>query len=75
MAGLGSSLEPLDRLVLQNGIKPPIEREVPLDIDAVREAVAHVRSPSQPAGKVVISIARSALFPPIALLFPRLIHV
>jgi NADPH:quinone reductase-like Zn-dependent oxidoreductase len=57
LAGIGMSLEPLDRLVLHNGIKPPIEREVPLDVEAVREAVAHVRS-HRASGKVVISIAQ-----------------
>ena len=57
MAGIGTSLEPLERLVLNNGIKPPIEREVPLEADTVREAVAHVRS-HRASGKVVISIAQ-----------------
>ena len=58
MAGIGKSLEPLEKLVLQNNIKPPIEREVPLEAEAVREAVAHVRS-HRASGKVVISIAES----------------
>jgi len=58
LAGIGSSLEPLARLVLRNGIKPPIEREVAFEVDAVREAIAHVRS-HRASGKVVITIARA----------------
>ncbi len=57
LAGAGSSLAPLDKLVLNNGIKAPIDREVPLERDAVREAVAYVRS-HRASGKVVITIAR-----------------
>jgi NADPH:quinone reductase-like Zn-dependent oxidoreductase len=58
MAGFGRSLEPLQRLVLHNGIKPAIGREVPFELDAVREAVVHVRS-HRASGKVVINIAGS----------------
>ena len=58
LAGAGSSLAPLEKLVLNNGIKAPIDREVPLERDAVREAVAHVRS-HRASGKVVIKIADS----------------
>ena len=58
LAGAGSSLAPLEKLVLNNGIKAPIDREVPLERDAVREAVAHVRS-HRASGKVVITIADS----------------
>jgi len=58
LAGLNSSLAPLEKLVLQNNIKPPIEREVSLEVEAVREAVAHVRS-HRASGKVVITIADS----------------
>lgn len=57
LAGIGSSLEPLERLVLRNNIKPPIEREVPLELEAVRDALAHVRS-HRASGKVIITIAR-----------------
>jgi NADPH:quinone reductase-like Zn-dependent oxidoreductase len=57
MSGFGRSLEPLEKLVLRNGIKPTIDREVSLEADAVREAVAHVRS-HRASGKVVISIAQ-----------------
>ena len=57
LAGAGSSLAPLEKLVFNNGIKAPIDREVPLERDAVREAVAHVRS-HRASGKVVISIAQ-----------------
>jgi len=58
MSGIGRSLEQLERLVLRNAIKPVIDREVPLEVDAVREAVAHVRS-HRASGKVVITIADS----------------
>jgi len=57
MAGIGRSLESLQKLVLDNGIKPPIDREVPLETEAVRDAVAHVRS-HRASGKVVITIAQ-----------------
>jgi len=57
MSGIGRSLEPLEKLVLHNDIRPTIEREVPLEADTVREAVAHVRS-HRASGKVVISIAQ-----------------
>ena len=57
LAGAGSSLAPLEKLVLNNGIKAPIDREVPLERDAVREAVARVRS-HHASGKVVIRIAQ-----------------
>ena len=40
-----------------NGIKAPIDREVPFERDVVREAVAHVRS-HRASGKVVITIAQ-----------------
>lgn len=58
LAGAGSSLAPLEKLVLNNGIKAPSDREVPLERDAVRGAVAHVRS-HHASGKVVITIASS----------------
>jgi NADPH:quinone reductase-like Zn-dependent oxidoreductase len=58
LAGAGSSLAPLEKLVLNNGIKAPIDREVPLERGAVREAVAYVRS-HRASGKVVITIADS----------------
>jgi NADPH:quinone reductase-like Zn-dependent oxidoreductase len=58
MSGFGRSLKPLEKLVLRNGIKPAIGREVSLELDAVREAVAHVRS-HRASGKVVITIAGS----------------
>jgi len=58
LAGAGSSLAPLEKLVLKNGIKAPIDREVPFERDAVRDAVAHVRS-HRASGKVVITISDS----------------
>jgi NADPH:quinone reductase-like Zn-dependent oxidoreductase len=57
LAGAGSSLAPLEKLVFNNGIKAPIDREVPFETNAVREALAHVRS-HRASGKVVISIAQ-----------------
>jgi NADPH:quinone reductase-like Zn-dependent oxidoreductase len=57
MSGFGRSLEPLKKLVFRNGIRPTIDREVPFELDVVREAVAHVRS-HRASGKVVISIAQ-----------------
>jgi len=58
MAGVGSSLAPLEKLVFGNGIKPPIDRELPFETDAVRAGVAHVRS-HRASGKVVITIAQN----------------
>jgi NADPH:quinone reductase-like Zn-dependent oxidoreductase len=56
MAGMSSSLAPLQELVLQNGIKPPIDRKLPFEVEAVREGVAYVGS-HRARGKVVITIA------------------
>jgi NADPH:quinone reductase-like Zn-dependent oxidoreductase len=56
MAGMTSSLEPLQKLVLQNNIKPPIDRELPFEVEAVREGVAYIGS-HRAKGKVVIRIA------------------
>jgi NADPH:quinone reductase-like Zn-dependent oxidoreductase len=58
LAGAGSSLASLEKLVFNNDVKAPIDREVPFELDAVREAVAHVRS-HRASGKVVITIAES----------------
>ncbi len=57
LAGVGNSLEPMEKLVLNNNIRASIDREVPFERDAVREGVAHVRS-HRASGKVVIKIAR-----------------
>lgn len=57
MAGIGRSLEPLRTLVLDNGIKAPIDRELPFELTAVRDGIAHVRS-HRASGKVVITIAQ-----------------
>ncbi len=56
MAGIGTSLEPLEKLVLQQGIKPPIDRCLPFEETAVREGVAHVAT-HRAQGKVVVEIA------------------
>lgn len=44
MGGLGSSLAPLQELVLSNNIKPPIDRRLPFDEAAVRECIAYLAS-------------------------------
>jgi NADPH:quinone reductase-like Zn-dependent oxidoreductase len=58
MAGIGRSLETLEKLVLDNTIKAPIDRELPFEAGAVREGIAHVRS-HRASGRVVIVITRS----------------
>ncbi len=55
MAGIGTSLEPLERLVLRNTIKPPIDSFLPFEEDAVRQGIAYVGS-HRAKGKVVITI-------------------
>jgi len=56
MGGIGSSLEPLQTLVLNNAIKPPIDRCLPFDEKAVREGIAHLGS-HRARGKIVIEIS------------------
>lgn len=56
LGGIGSSLAPLQELVLDNGICPPVDRELPFEAGAVREGVAHVAS-HRAKGKVIIRIA------------------
>lgn len=56
LAGIGSSLAPLQELVLANDIRPPVDRELPFDAGAVRQGVAHVAS-HRAKGKVIIRIA------------------
>jgi NADPH:quinone reductase-like Zn-dependent oxidoreductase len=53
MAGIGSSLVPLQQLVLDNGIKPPIDRVLPFTVDAVRQGIQYIAS-HRAQGKVVI---------------------
>jgi len=57
LAGVGNSLKPMENLVLANGIKAPIDRELAFDTKAVREGIARVRS-HRASGKVVITIAQ-----------------
>jgi NADPH:quinone reductase-like Zn-dependent oxidoreductase len=57
MAGIGRSLESLQKLVLDNCITPPIDRELPFELGAIRDGIAHVRS-HRARGKVVITIAQ-----------------
>ena len=59
MGGLGSSLEPLQRLVLDSGIKPPIDRVLAFDEKAVREGLAHLGT-HRARGKIVIEISPAA---------------
>ena len=56
MAGIGSSLEPLQNLVLNNTIKPPIDRRLPFSEAAVREGLAHIGT-HRAKGKIIIDIA------------------
>lgn len=55
MAGIGSSLEPLQNLVLNNGIKPPIDRSLPFIEAAIREGISYIAS-HRAKGKVIIDI-------------------
>jgi len=57
LAGVGSSLAPLEKLVFNSGIKAPIDRALRFDAEAVRAGIAHVRS-HRASGKVVIRIAQ-----------------
>lgn len=56
MGGIGSSLEPLQSLVLNNTIKPPIDRRLPFSEAAVREGLAHIGT-HRAKGKIIIDIA------------------
>ena len=55
MAGIGSSLEPLQNLVLSNTIKPPIDRRLPFSEAAVREGLAYIGT-HRAKGKIIIDI-------------------
>jgi NADPH:quinone reductase-like Zn-dependent oxidoreductase len=56
MGGIGSTLEPLQRLVLAQGIKPPVDRCLPFDEQAVREGISRIAT-HRARGKIVIEIA------------------
>jgi NADPH:quinone reductase-like Zn-dependent oxidoreductase len=56
MGGIGSSLEPLQNLVLNNTIKPPIDRRLPFSDAAVREGLAYIGT-HRAKGKITIDIA------------------
>ncbi len=60
MAGIGSSLEPLQRLVLDAGVKPPIDRTIAFTEEAVREGLAHIGT-HRARGKIIIDIAGKKL--------------
>ncbi len=55
MGGIGSSLEPLQNLVLNNDIKPPIDRRLPFTEAAVREGIAHIGT-HRAKGKIIIEM-------------------
>jgi len=59
MAGLGTSLEPLQRLVLAQNIKPPVDRRLAFEEAAVREGLAYIGS-HRAKGKVVIDVLPDA---------------
>ena len=56
MGGIGSSLEPMQNLVLNKAIKPPIDRRLPFNESAVREGIAHIGT-HRAKGKIIIDIA------------------
>ncbi len=55
MAGIGSSPEPIENLILKNSIKPPIDQKLYLDEKSVRDGITYVAS-HRARGKVVISV-------------------
>jgi NADPH:quinone reductase-like Zn-dependent oxidoreductase len=55
MGGIGSSLEPLQNLILNESIKPPIDRRLPFSEAAVREGLAHIGT-HRAKGKIIIDI-------------------
>ena len=55
MAGIGSSLEPLQNLILNKNIKPPIDRRLPFSEAAVREGITHIAS-HRAKGKIIIEM-------------------
>ena len=55
MAGIGSSPAPIQDLILNNEIKPPIDRIIAFDEDSVKEGIEYVAS-HRARGKVIISI-------------------
>ncbi|MFC1591299.1 NADP-dependent oxidoreductase [Thermodesulfobacteriota bacterium] len=55
MAGIGMSLDPLRELVLDNELRPPIDRCLDLEADAVKEGIAYIAT-HRAKGKVVIAV-------------------
>jgi NADPH:quinone reductase-like Zn-dependent oxidoreductase len=55
MGGIGSSLDPLQNLVLKNNIKPPIDRRLPFTEAAIREGIAHIGT-HRAKGKIIIEM-------------------
>ena len=55
MAGMSSSIDPIQQYILNNSIKPTLDRILPFETDKVREGIAHVES-HRAKGKVIISI-------------------
>ncbi|MBN2109018.1 MAG: NADP-dependent oxidoreductase [Deltaproteobacteria bacterium] len=55
MAGIGSSLEPLQNLVLSGTIKPPIDRRLPFTEADVRDGLAYIAS-HRAKGKIIIEM-------------------
>jgi NADPH:quinone reductase-like Zn-dependent oxidoreductase len=53
MGGIGSSLDPLQNLVLNNDIKPPVDRSLPFTEAAIREGIAHIGT-HRAKGKIII---------------------
>jgi NADPH:quinone reductase-like Zn-dependent oxidoreductase len=56
MGGIGSSLEPLQNCVLNNNIKPPIDRRLAFSEAAVKEGIVHIGT-HRAKGKIIIDIA------------------
>jgi len=57
MAGIGSSPAPIQDYILNNGIKPTIDRVLPLNEKSVQEGIAYIAS-HRARGKVVISVIK-----------------
>ncbi len=55
MAGIGSSLEPIEKLVFKNSIKPPVDRHLTFDAQSVQEGISHIIT-HRAQGKVIIDM-------------------
>jgi len=55
MAGMSSSINPIQQYILNNSIKPTLDRILPFEEDKIREGIAYVES-HRARGKVIISI-------------------